>query len=230
MSDHYKEYIQLISDKLKRDGDLSIYDADLCLTTRLKNSLKNMGLTTINSLLDRTESDLLSYPTLGRKSLNEVKELLHDLGLCLKGASSFQFSGSNISVFERNVRLQHLLKERDRIDTEIKRLQALSVETEQPKPEGKDDLEEIIQKDIESLAGGNKHLAKLILVGGLTNKQAIALRERVAKKTYKEIGELMGFSAHYARDLVIKAMKKLNHPTRRLKLQPELFALGLWER
>jgi DNA-binding CsgD family transcriptional regulator len=133
-------------------------------------------------------------------------------------------------VFERNVRLQHLLKERDRIDTEIKRLQALSVETEQPKPEGKDDLEEIIQKDIESLAGGNEHLAKLILVGGLTNKQAIALRERVAKKTYKEIGELMGFSAHYARDLVIKAMKKLNHPTRRLKLQPELFALGLWER
>lgn len=225
MSNYHEEYTQILKDKLAQEGNVSLSDPILCLTTRLKNALKNIGITTINDLLDKTESDLLSSKNMGRKSLNEAIDLLNDFGLCLKKTPARPSANPKISMFEVNIRLQHLADERDRIDAEIKRLQALSAETTQTTEA--EQVPTTITTDIEALSGGNPHLAKLILVGELTGKQASILRERIAGKTYREIGESMGFSATYAQQVERKTLRRLGHPSRRLNLQPELQALGL---
>ena len=74
-------------------------------------------------------------------------------------------------MFEVNIRLQHLTDERNRIDAEIKRLQALSAETTQTTEEEAEQDQSTEARDIEFLSGGNPHLAKLIMVGELTGRQ-----------------------------------------------------------
>jgi DNA-directed RNA polymerase subunit alpha len=55
----------------------------LDLTMRSTNCLKTEGIHYIGDLVQRTESDLLKTPNLGRKSLNEIKEKLVSQGLTL---------------------------------------------------------------------------------------------------------------------------------------------------
>lgn len=49
---------------------------DLDLTVRAQNCLKAESIYSIGDLIKRTESELLKTPNLGRKSLNEIKEVL----------------------------------------------------------------------------------------------------------------------------------------------------------
>ena len=58
---------------------------DLELSVRAKNGLRGMGLHTVDNLIKFTERDLLKSRQFGRKSLNEVKDVLRDLGLRLLG-------------------------------------------------------------------------------------------------------------------------------------------------
>jgi len=53
------------------------------LSARSLNSLKSEGVKTIGDLVQKTESDLMKTPNLGRKSLNEIKEALAVHGLTL---------------------------------------------------------------------------------------------------------------------------------------------------
>lgn len=56
---------------------------DLELTVRSANCLKAENIYYIGDLIQRTESELLKTPNLGRKSLNEIKEVLASRGLSL---------------------------------------------------------------------------------------------------------------------------------------------------
>ena len=56
---------------------------DLELTVRSANCLKAENIYYIGDLIQRTENDLLKTPNLGRKSLNEIKEVLATRGLTL---------------------------------------------------------------------------------------------------------------------------------------------------
>ncbi len=62
---------------LMRPGD------DLELTVRSANCLKGEQVFYIGDLIQRTENELLKTPNLGRKSLNEIKEVLAAHGLTL---------------------------------------------------------------------------------------------------------------------------------------------------
>jgi len=59
---------------------------DLELTPRSSNCLKAQSIHYIGDLIQYTEADLLRTPNLGRKSLNEIKQVLaeHDLSLGMK--------------------------------------------------------------------------------------------------------------------------------------------------
>lgn len=59
---------------------------DLELTPRSSNCLKAQSIHYIGDLIQYTEADLLRTPNLGRKSLNEIKQILaeHDLSLGMK--------------------------------------------------------------------------------------------------------------------------------------------------
>lgn len=56
---------------------------DLELTVRSANCLKAENIYYIGDLIQRTENELLKAPNLGRKSLNEIKEVLASKGLTL---------------------------------------------------------------------------------------------------------------------------------------------------
>ena len=58
---------------------------ELELTVRSANCLKAENIYYIGDLIQRTETELLKTPNLGRKSLNEIKEVLASRGLTLGG-------------------------------------------------------------------------------------------------------------------------------------------------
>lgn len=56
---------------------------ELELSVRAANCLKNAGIETIAELVQRTEGEMLKTKNFGRKSLNEIKEILAEMGLTL---------------------------------------------------------------------------------------------------------------------------------------------------
>ena len=56
---------------------------ELELSVRAANCLKNVELKTIRDLVQKTEAEMLKTKNFGRKSLNEIKELLEEMGLHL---------------------------------------------------------------------------------------------------------------------------------------------------
>ncbi len=54
---------------------------DLELSVRSFNCLKNASIKTIADLVQKTEQEMLKTKNFGRKSLNEIKEILHGMGL-----------------------------------------------------------------------------------------------------------------------------------------------------
>jgi DNA-directed RNA polymerase subunit alpha len=56
---------------------------ELELSVRSYNCLKNANIRTIRELVHKTEGEMLKTKNFGRKSLNEIKEILHSMGLSL---------------------------------------------------------------------------------------------------------------------------------------------------
>lgn len=56
---------------------------ELELSVRSANCLKNANITHIGELVQRTEQEMLKTKNFGRKSLNEIKEVLGEMGLSL---------------------------------------------------------------------------------------------------------------------------------------------------
>ena len=54
---------------------------ELELSVRSYNCLKNANIQTIGDLVQKTEAEMLRTKNFGRKSLNEIKEILASLGL-----------------------------------------------------------------------------------------------------------------------------------------------------
>lgn len=68
-------------DKLPFDVQLLKKVDDLELSVRSQNCLKNDNIVYIGDLVVKTEGEMLKTPNFGRKSLNEIKELLSSMGL-----------------------------------------------------------------------------------------------------------------------------------------------------
>ena len=56
---------------------------ELELSVRSANCLKNDNIVYIGDLVQKTEAEMLRTPNFGRKSLNEIKEVLTQMGLHL---------------------------------------------------------------------------------------------------------------------------------------------------
>ena len=54
---------------------------ELELSVRSYNCLKNANIQTIGELVQKTEAEMLKTKNFGRKSLNEIKEILAEMGL-----------------------------------------------------------------------------------------------------------------------------------------------------
>lgn len=68
----------------KKEKVLEMTIEELDLSVRSYNCLKRAGINTVEELTDRSEDDMMKVRNLGKKSLEEVKHKLHDLGLGLR--------------------------------------------------------------------------------------------------------------------------------------------------
>lgn len=68
-------------ERLRRLLNMSVNEIEL--SVRAANCLNNASISTVGELAQKTESDMLKYRNFGRKSLNEIKDKLKELGLCL---------------------------------------------------------------------------------------------------------------------------------------------------
>lgn len=66
-------------------GTMSIDDLDL--SVRSNNCLRRAGINTVEELCQKSEEDMMKVRNLGKKSLDEVKKKLLDLGLSLRKSS-----------------------------------------------------------------------------------------------------------------------------------------------
>ena len=69
------------SGALNENLDKSVEELEL--SVRSYNCLKNANIRTIRELVQKTETDMLKTKNFGRKSLNEIKEILQTMGLSL---------------------------------------------------------------------------------------------------------------------------------------------------
>jgi DNA-directed RNA polymerase subunit alpha len=56
----------------------------LDLSVRSYNCLKRAGINSVEELIQKTEEDMIKVRNLGRKSLEEVEQKLHELSLAFK--------------------------------------------------------------------------------------------------------------------------------------------------
>ncbi len=76
--------IMVEKEEEERDKILDMSIEELDLSVRSYNCLKRAGINTVGELIQKTEEDMMKVRNLGKKSLEEVDEKLHSLGLVLK--------------------------------------------------------------------------------------------------------------------------------------------------
>ncbi|MBE6659969.1 MAG: DNA-directed RNA polymerase subunit alpha [Ruminococcaceae bacterium] len=79
-----KAEIMVESKETKKEKVLEMTIEELDMSVRSFNCLKRAGIDTVEDLTNRTEEDMIKVRNLGKKSLEEVIQKLHSLGLDLK--------------------------------------------------------------------------------------------------------------------------------------------------
>ncbi len=85
LSDEAKKVdIMVEREETKKEKVLEMTIEELDMSVRSFNCLKRAGIDTVEDLTNRTEEDMIKVRNLGKKSLEEVIQKLHSLGLDLK--------------------------------------------------------------------------------------------------------------------------------------------------
>jgi DNA-directed RNA polymerase subunit alpha len=79
--DETSEEVSQENTRLKKMLNMSVNEIEL--SVRAANCLNNANITTVGQLAMKTEAEMLKYRNFGKKSLNEIKEKLQQLGLSL---------------------------------------------------------------------------------------------------------------------------------------------------
>jgi len=80
-------------DEMRRKLNVSVNEIEL--SVRAANCLNNANITTVGELAQKTEGEMLKYRNFGKKSLNEIKEKLQELGLNLGMSFAAELLGSS---------------------------------------------------------------------------------------------------------------------------------------
>jgi DNA-directed RNA polymerase subunit alpha len=81
-STSYTDVLKYLDISTVDSKDVSV--SSIGLPARASSVLKTANINTLSDLIQQTEKDLLIKKNFGRKSLQEVKSILRELGLCLK--------------------------------------------------------------------------------------------------------------------------------------------------
>ncbi len=79
------EVVEVKQDRAKSDINENLFKSveELELSVRSANCLQNANIRYIYELVQKTEAEMLRTKNFGRKSLNEIKDILHEMGLGL---------------------------------------------------------------------------------------------------------------------------------------------------
>jgi DNA-directed RNA polymerase subunit alpha len=80
---HEAEEKEIDKEREKLNENLNRSVEELELSVRSYNCLKNADIRTIRDLVQRSEAEMLKTKNFGRKSLNEIREILAEMGLSL---------------------------------------------------------------------------------------------------------------------------------------------------
>ena len=81
---------------------------ELELSVRSYNCLKNANIQTISELVQKNDSEMLKTRNFGRKSLNEIKEILENMGLSL-----------GMKLDEEDLKQLQMVKKKKEAETEL---------------------------------------------------------------------------------------------------------------
>jgi DNA-directed RNA polymerase subunit alpha len=101
--EEYMEEEEAITPIMELEEKLDKSIEELELSVRSFNCLEAAGIKTIRDLIQKSESDMLKYRNFGRKSLNEIKIILKEMGL------SF-----NMKLDDRGLPINYPLKDREK--------------------------------------------------------------------------------------------------------------------
>lgn len=73
--------VMVEKEESKKEKVLEMTIEDLELSVRSFNCLKRAGIVTVEDLVNKTQSEMMKVRNLGKKSLDEVTNKLHSLGL-----------------------------------------------------------------------------------------------------------------------------------------------------
>ncbi len=79
-----KAEVMVEREETKRDRVLEMPIEELSMSVRSFNCLKRAGIDTVEDLINKTEDEMIKVRNLGKKSLEDVIQTLHSLGLELK--------------------------------------------------------------------------------------------------------------------------------------------------
>jgi len=99
----FKEEEEAVTPIMELEEKLDKSIEELELSVRSFNCLEAAGIKTIRDLIQKSESDMLKYRNFGRKSLNEIKNILKEMGL------SF-----NLKLDERGLPINLPIKEKEK--------------------------------------------------------------------------------------------------------------------
>ena len=103
---HFEEEVQepeVVEEENKLNRNLFKTINELELSVRATNCLKNTNINYIGELVQRSEAEMLKTKNFGRKSLNEIKQVLSEMGLSL---------GMNLENWEPPVQANQTLEEK----------------------------------------------------------------------------------------------------------------------
>ncbi|MGB0910449.1 MAG: DNA-directed RNA polymerase subunit alpha [Nitrospirales bacterium] len=88
---------EVTSDESSEEVNLNLFRSvnELELSVRAANCLKNANIKTIADLVQKTENEMLKTKNFGKKSLNEIKEVLTEMGLEL-GIKVNEMAGAGV--------------------------------------------------------------------------------------------------------------------------------------
>ena len=81
---------------------------ELELSVRYYNCLKNANIQTISELIQKTDGEMLKTRNFGRKSLNEIKEILEEMGLHL-----------GMKIDEEDLKQINLARKKKEVETDV---------------------------------------------------------------------------------------------------------------
>ena len=76
-----EKQIDIEKEELRKKLNISVNEIEL--SVRAANCLNNANITTVGELAQKTEAEMLKYRNFGKKSLNEIKKKIIDMGLSL---------------------------------------------------------------------------------------------------------------------------------------------------